>query len=241
MAREKFYESLRRAAHLLAPVRPRAFARDEYDFDPADGSGTKRPRLPGWFAVGSVAGFDPADHADRPPEEQGELTREIAAFEQLVRETPPDASPSEAALAAARRHLENVQRIVRERLLPEWLTALHAMMETAADAVRGPDWYIQKDEKELTESLLGKYRAPRLRLRSLDREVVLDPVAYFGSGKQGVVHLVAMPTYETAYLITLKSGKWRIESLQPGSHRRPLSKATLLKTLAGIPRLHESY
>ena len=189
----------------------------------------------------SSAGFDPADHTDRPPEEQAELAREVAAFEQLVRETPPDAAPSEAVPAAARGHLENVQRLVRERLLPEWLAALHAMLDLAADAVRGRDWYIQKDEKELNESLLGKYRAPRLRLRSLEREVFLDPIARFGSGKRGMVHLVAMPTFETAYLITLKAGKWRIESLQPGSLRRPLSKATFMKTLAEIPRLHESY
>ncbi len=90
------------------------------------------------------------------------------------------------------------------------------------------------DQKEVLESLLGRYKAPRLRIRTQDGEVVLDPVALFGSGRKGVVDLVVMPTYETAYLLAFKNGQWQIVSPRGTAHSRPLTRATLVNTITKL-------
>ena len=108
------------------------------------------------------------------------------------------------------------------------------MMKEARAAAEAKGWYVQMDEKEVLESLLGSYKAPRLRIRTQDREVVLDPVARFGSGCQGVVDLVVLPAYETAYLVAFKNGQWQIVSLRGTAHRRPFSQAALVNTITKL-------
>ena len=50
-----------------------------------------------------------------------------------------------------------------------------------------------RDEKQVRESLLGSCQAPRLRIRTPDREFVHDLVACFGSGRQGIVVILPWP------------------------------------------------
>src|SRR5262249_18272068 len=155
-----------------------------------------------WLAPRSVEGFDPADFADWPKEERDKLEREVAAFLAVARKVPANQPATKAQRKQARKHLEEIAKIVRRRLLGDWLAAQNKMIEQAIAAAQVKGWYVEKSEKEVQESLLGVYKAPRLRIRSLDKEVVLDPIARFGSGEQGIVDLVVLPTYETMYLIT---------------------------------------
>src|SRR5437870_6339177 len=112
-------------------------------------------------------------------------------------------------------------KIVRDRLLPEWLEAQEKMLEEATAAAKAKGWYVEKDEKQIEESLLGTYKAPRLLIRTWEKEVMLSPVARFGSERQGVVDLKVSPTYERAYSVTFKDGRWLIVSLRGKQHKRP--------------------
>jgi hypothetical protein len=120
--------------------------------------------------------------------------------------------------------------------LPEWIEAQQEMVAEATAAAESQGWYVEKDEKLVRESLLGAYDAPRLRIRTRDSEVVLDPIARFGSGRQGVVDLVVLPTYETAYLVAFKDGNWRIVSPRGTLRSRPFSRTALVNTIAKLPR-----
>ena len=64
---------------------------------------------------------------------------------------------------------------------------------------------------------------------------MLDPIACFGSGRQGVVDLVVMPTYETAYYVTLKEGRWHIVSSEGTFNQRPFNRKTLVSTINKVP------
>ncbi|MBI1902822.1 MAG: hypothetical protein HYS13_17125, partial [Planctomycetia bacterium] len=94
--------------------------------------------------------------------------------------------------------MQRVIEFVGEPLRREWLDAQERMLAEATAAAESKGWYVERDQKKLTENLLGAYKAPRLRIRTQDNEVVLDPIACFGSGRQGVVDLVVLPTYERA-------------------------------------------
>lgn len=229
MAREQFIDSLRHASRMLTapdPSRQREV--------PTDASPVSRIISANlWLTPRSVEGFDPADW---PPREREELTREVAAFRVIAEGVSPDKPPTRAQSKQARKHLERVIDIVGSQVLHDWLGAQKEMMEEARAAAEARGWYVQMDEKEVLESLLGSYKAPRLRIRADDKEVVLDPVARFGSGHQGVVDLVVLPTYETAYLVAFKDGRWQIVSPHGTAHRRPFTQATLVNTITTLCR-----
>jgi hypothetical protein len=226
MAREEFIDNLRLADQLFAP-------------SPTNWPGGKTTYFAGdpWLTPKSVEGFEPADFADWPREEREELEREVAAFLAIAREVPPDQPATKAQSKQARKHLERVMKIVRDRLLPQWLEALEGMLQEATAAAKSKGWYVEKDEEQIEESLLGKYKAPRLRIRTWDKEVMLRPIVRFGSGRQGVVDLIESPTYETAYFVTFRDGRWKIVSPQGKLHKRPFTQDTFANTITKLSRV----
>jgi hypothetical protein len=113
MAREDFLDNLRVAHQLFPPMKTSRPGERTTDFsgDP-------------WLTPKVVDGFDPADFADWPKEEREELEREIAAFLAIAHEVLPDQPATRTQSKQARRHLERAMKVVRDRLLPEWLEAL---------------------------------------------------------------------------------------------------------------------
>jgi hypothetical protein len=188
-----------------------------------------------WLTPKAVEGFDSEDFSDWPTKDQERLAKEVAAFVDLAREVQPNEPAPRAKSARARKHLEGAIEVVGHRLLKEWLEAQAQMVEEATAAAREKSWYVEKDDKEVRETLLGTYMAPRLRIRTPLKEVVLDPIARFGSGRQGVVDLVVLPTYETAYYVTLKEGRWQIVSPKGSLNRRPFNRQTLVNTINKLP------
>jgi hypothetical protein len=88
------------------------------------------------------------------------------------------------------------------------------MLTEAEAAAREKGWYVEKDQIQLKESLLREYSAPSLLIRTWDRELRLIPVARFCAGRKGAVDVKVSPTYERAYAVTFKDGRWQIVSLQ---------------------------
>ncbi len=84
------------------------------------------------------------------------------------------------------------------------------------------------------ESLLRTYNAPRLRIKTWDREMMLMPVARFCAGRQGAVNVMVSPTYERAYMVTFKDGRWQIVSLQGKQNKRPFNRETFANTISRL-------
>lgn len=232
MAREQFIDSLRLASRMLAP--PIVSSEQGARTDAYLASSIHLADL--WLTPKSVEGFNKDDFPDWPAEERRKLKNEVAAFLAIAGEVPANRPATRSQSHQARKHLERAIQIVRKKLLSEWLAAQQLMMHEAAAAAQAKGWHVQEDEKEILESLLGRYHAPRLRIRTQDSEVVLDPVARFGSGGKGVVDLVVMPTYETACLISFKNGEWQIDSLRGTARSMPFTQAKLVNTITNLPR-----
>ena len=232
MARAAFFDNLRIASRSLAAPRV-----DTGLGMPADAHLAARlDSADLWLTPKSVEGFAAHDFSDWPTREREELAREVAAFLSVAEQVAADKPASKSQSKQARRHLERVIALVRDRLLSEWLGAQERLIEEAIAAANERGWHVDKDEKKVTESLLGEYSAPRLRIRTLDNEVVLTPIALFGSGRQGVVDLAVLPTFETAYVVTFKDGHWKIESIRGTGHSRPFSRKTLINTIDRLAR-----
>ncbi|HTK73794.1 MAG TPA: hypothetical protein VL371_00970 [Gemmataceae bacterium] len=231
MAREGFIANLRRASRMLPP--PRVTSGKGPDTDAYLSSILDSADL--WLTPGSVADFNAADFADWPKKDREELAREVASFRALAQQVPPDQPAIGTQSQQARKHLESIIDIVRRHLLPEWLDAQQRMHEEAAAAAKTRGWYVERDEKQLTESLLGAYTAPRLRIKTTANEVVLEPIARFGSGGQGVVDLLVMPTYERTHLLVFKDGSWEIVSPYGKLQPKPFTQATLINTITRLP------
>ena len=237
MARDEFINNLRIASGELTPPRvwngPDLEASGIVPFWQEDRVWSNRDL---WLTPKSVEGFDPADFEDLPEKEREKLAKEVAAFLAIAREVPANARARKTQSKQACKHLEGAIKIVGGRLLNEWIAAQNKMLEVAMEAARKKEWYAEKDEKEVCEPLLGTYKAPRLRIKSIDREVVFDPVALFCGGGQGVVDLVVLPTFETAYYVVFKDNHWQIVSSRGKPNRRPFTPETFVNTITRLPR-----
>ena len=227
MAREEFIDSLRFASRLLPP--PTVSSGQGAHTDLQLSSMLHSADL--WLTRKSVYGFEPVDFADWPMQDRTELAQEVAAFLEIADQVPANKPATKVQSKQARKHLEKAIKIVRQHLLPEWLKAQKEMLDKAKAAAKGKDWFFEEDEKDVRESLLGEYKAPRLRIRTKNRELVLDPIARFGSGRQGVVDLVKMPTYERVSLIAFKDGGWQIISPSGTLRGRPFTQTALVNTI----------
>lgn len=228
MALDKFIDSLRLASRSLPP--PRVSGQGE-QLDDYLARSVHHADL--WLSRKSVEGFDSSDFNDWPGKDQKELAKEVAAFLEIAAAVSSDKPATKAQSTEARKHLERVLEIVRKHLVSDWIGAQREMIAEAVAGAIEQGWYVKEDEKEMKESLLGSYKAPRLIIKSENNEVVLDPIARFGSGRQGVVDLVVLPAFETAYLISFKEDRWAIVSPRT-SRSKPFSQATLVNTISNL-------
>jgi len=232
MARDEFFDNLRHADQMLTAPHVNSGLGRAIDTDYS-----KRLHSADlWLTAKAVEGFDPADFRAWPREERERLVKEVAAFLEIASRVAPDKPATKSQSENARRHLKAAIEVVGRRLQQQWLSELKQMEHVAATAAKEKSWYVDSDEKEISESLLGTYKAPRIRIRTPDHEVVLVPGVRFGSGRQGLVDLMVLPSYERAYVVAFKSGEWQIVSLRGTQSKRPFNPQTLVNTITRLPR-----
>jgi hypothetical protein len=234
MSREEFINNLRTASQALRlSNKPEGLVpRDNWDLYSVRDS-TELWLAP-WLTTHSVDGFDPADFTELSDSNVKNLTREVIAFQEFAGQAK-DGRTTKTLIKKARTHLETVIATVRKPLLDDWLSAQASMLEQAKTAAKLNDWYAHQDEKEVSESLLGSYKAPRLRIKSQDLDVVFDPIARFGSDGRGVIDLVTMPNYETSHYITLKNDVWWIAAANdPSLRHQRFSQKTLVNAMSRV-------
>jgi len=231
MGHEQFIDNLRIASRSLGP--------QVVGHAPGPGNGAEIASALHsadlWLTQKSVEGFDPADFEELPQQQLQKLKKDVASFLAIAKSVSAKKPATIAQGIQARKHLEQVIQIVGGQVLEKWLEVQKTMLNEATAAAKANNWHVEEDDKEVLESLLGRYRAPRLLIKTPDRGVVLDPIARFGTGRRGIVDLVVLPTYETAFLVTFKDDKWQIVSPHGAMHRKPFNKKTLVNTITHLP------
>ena len=209
MAREDFFDSLL-LAHRLLPSQKIIGRVERTD---TDFSGDPW-LIPDWFK-----GFDPTDFADWPKDERESLKREVDALLAIARAVPPNEPATRSQSEPALRHLKETMKIVRNRLVPEWREAQEKMLEEVTAGSRAKGWYVEKDQEQIEQGLLGIYKDPWLLIRNPEKEVWFTPVARFCARRQCVVDSKISLTFERAFMVTYQDGRWQIVSVQGVLHK----------------------
>jgi hypothetical protein len=108
---------------------------------------------------------------------------------------------------------QNDSGVLRE----QWLKVLADLTSNVKSWAEEFDWSTRQIAKKMKDSRLGSYDAPALLMQKETIRVLLDPVARFTPGADGVVDLYLMPAYDDIASLYLVDGEWRLHYVFPGT------------------------
>jgi hypothetical protein len=103
-----------------------------------------------------------------------------------------------------------------EQLRAEWLERLAVLTDTVQSWAEELGWATRRIEKDMDDSQIGAYQAPALLMQEGTTRVLLDPVARFAPGVDGVVDLYLMPAYDDIASLYYQDGNWHLHYMIPG-------------------------
>jgi hypothetical protein len=87
----------------------------------------------------------------------------------------------------------------------------------------------------MNDSRLGAHEAPALLMQKETSRVLLDPVARFAPGADGVVDLYLMPVYDDIASLYLVDGQWQLHYMFPGAPAVPTIRQAQTCSLSKDP------
>jgi hypothetical protein len=103
-----------------------------------------------------------------------------------------------------------------EELRGEWLSRLSELTGLVRSWAEHLDWSTRQIAKRrMKDSRLGLYEAPALIMQKGTTRVLLDPVARFAPGVDGVVDLYLKSAYDDIATFYLVDGQWRLHHVFP--------------------------
>jgi hypothetical protein len=125
----------------------------------------------------------------------------------------------------------------------EWIARLNALVETVQTWSQELGWSTRRIERRMEDSQLGTYQAPALLLQEGTTRVLLEPVARFAPGAEGVVDLYTMPAYDDIATLYFHEAGWHLSYLFPGmsapileGNPKPLLKNTFQEVLEALTK-----
>jgi hypothetical protein len=113
---------------------------------------------------------------------------------------------------------KNAQRVDDSRVLrDDWLKVLADLTSKVKSWAEELDWSTRLITKKMKDSRLGAYEAPALLMQKETTRVLLDPVARFAPGADGIVDLYLMPAYDDIASLYLQDGEWRLHYMFAGT------------------------
>ena len=130
-----------------------------------------------------------------------------------------------------------------DQLRDEWLKRLFHLIQTVQTWAHALGWSTRQIEVTLTDSQIGKYKAPALLLQEDAIRILLEPIGRSAPGAEGVVDLYLMPAYDDIASLYLYDNDWHVHYLFPGTstvadirdaEAKPLSEDTLREVLEAM-------
>lgn len=109
------------------------------------------------------------------------------------------------------------QTVSPEVLRNAWLERLSQLVKQIKQWAEEAGWSTRPIEVSLTDSQLGRYKAPALLMQENAIRVLLEPIARSAPGADGVVDLYLIPAYDDIASLYLCDGTWRIHYMFPGT------------------------
>lgn len=116
---------------------------------------------------------------------QERLRAAVGAFGSTAGDVPPDQPPTRDQFARAPAAFRELTGAVREAVLGEWTDAVNALLRDVEGWVVTAGWRSRRVEWKTTETPLGAYTLPQLRVFADADLYVSEPVARFVPGATG--------------------------------------------------------
>jgi hypothetical protein len=110
-----------------------------------------------------------------------------------------------------------------EVLRDDWLKVLGDLTATMKHWAEELNWSKRQIAKKMKDSRQGEYEAPALLMQKETTKVLLDPIARFTPGADGVVDLYLLPVYDDIASLYLVKGEWRLHYVFPNTPSVPKS------------------
>jgi hypothetical protein len=127
-----------------------------------------------------------------------------------------------------------------QALRDAWQKRLSRLVDDVRLWAEESDWSTRLISKKMNDSRLGRYEAPALLMQKETTRILLDPIARFVPGAEGVVDLYLMPAYDDIATLIDLEGRWHLlytpppEGVLPTveeAEPQPLTKAVLIQVL----------
>lgn len=110
-----------------------------------------------------------------------------------------------------------------EQVKGEWVQVVEGLVSDIDGWCRDRGWPTRKLYKSVVEPSIGGYLVPALRFQIDLTKLMLEPVARFVSGADGLADLYKMPEYDdVASVYRLNDGWWIREAAAADGDGRPL-------------------
>lgn len=98
--------------------------------------------------------------------------------------------------------------IREQQVRDEWIAEIGAMADDVERWAKENDWDTKRETREMSEEGVGTYRAPVVRVQTMQGRVYFEPVARFISGgPTGRIELIGTPSFWQVVLIR-EEGRW---------------------------------
>lgn len=95
-----------------------------------------------------------------------------------------------------------------EAVRDEWVQAVEHLVTDVESWCKTRDWPTRRVAKRMEDSRIGEYQAPALVIQADLVKLMLEPIARFTPGGDGVVDLYRMPEYADTASLFRRQGKW---------------------------------
>jgi len=112
---------------------------------------------------------------------------------------------------------DNLTHEQKAACLAEWLERLNGLVSSVETWAKEYGWATRRIEKTMKDSVLGEYKAPALRIQEDLAQILLEPIARFTPGSEGVVDLYLMPAYDDVASIYFSDGSWNLHYMFAGT------------------------
>ena len=93
----------------------------------------------------------------------------------------------------------------------EWLACIDKLLRQIESWVQDEGWEAAREDREITEELVGTYAAPVLKLRAPNGLLYVEPVARDVVGADGRIDVYAWPSLHRLLLIR-QEGRWSVKT-----------------------------
>ena len=186
-----------------------------------------------WLSSKTVEGYDPADFADWPADQQKVLAAAVEGFRTVAKTVAPNRPASVEQRTAAAEWLGRILQVVRPIVRDEWLRAVETLVIEAEDWCRRRDWLNHLSHKTITEPLIGQYEAAQLLVHLPEGRFMLTPISRFVAGGTGLIDLYAMPALAGRSIVR-RSGKWEIIPEKSRDRPQPWSETAFSNLIASL-------